>query len=183
SRLQRAEMVDRLLRRCRIKSSLFRECLAEFFGVYILILFGCGSVAQVTTSQNTKGEYLSINLGFALGTTFGIYVAKGVSGAHLNPAVSLTLCVLGRFSWTCLPFYVCSQLLGAFLAAATVALQYYDAIMDFTGGHLTVSGATATAGIFSTYPADYLSLWGGVVDQVSIIYETWKSTRIFSLCL
>uniref|UniRef100_A0A672T932 Aquaporin-9-like n=1 Tax=Sinocyclocheilus grahami TaxID=75366 RepID=A0A672T932_SINGR len=120
-----AEMVDRLLRRCRIKSSLFRECLAEFFGVYILILFGCGSVAQVTTSQNTKGEYLSINLGFALGTTFGIYVAKGVSGAHLNPAVSLTLCVLGRFSWTCLPFYVCSQLLGAFLAAATVALQYY----------------------------------------------------------
>ncbi len=45
-----------------------------------LQLFGCGSVAQVTTSQNTKGEYLSINLGFALGTTFGIYVAKGVSG-------------------------------------------------------------------------------------------------------
>uniref|UniRef100_A0A8C1NAU4 Aquaporin 10b n=1 Tax=Cyprinus carpio TaxID=7962 RepID=A0A8C1NAU4_CYPCA len=169
-------MMDRLLRRCRIKSRLFRECLAEFFGVYILILFGCGSVAQVTTSQNTKGEYLSINLGFALGTTFGIYVAKGVSGAHLNPAVSLTLCVLGRFSWTGLPFYVCSQLLGAFLAAATVALQYYDtfllmclftdAIMDFTGGHLTVSGATATAGIFSTYPADYLSLWGGVVDQI-----------------
>ncbi|XP_056335684.1 aquaporin-10b [Danio aesculapii] len=159
-------MMDRLLRRCRIKSRLPRECLAEFFGVYVLILFGCGSVAQVTTSQNTKGEYLSINLGFALGTTFGIYIAKGVSGAHLNPAVSLSLCVLGRFSWTRLPFYVCSQLFGAFLAAATVALQYYDAIMDFTGGHLTVSGATATAGIFSTYPADYLSLWGGVVDQI-----------------
>ncbi|KAI2653076.1 Aquaporin-10 [Labeo rohita] len=158
--------MDRLLRRCRIKSKLLRECLAEFFGVYILILFGCGSVAQVTTSQNTKGEYLSINLGFALGTTFGIYVAKGVSGAHLNPAVSLTLCVLGRFSWTRLPFYVCSQIFGAFMAAATVALQYYDAIMVFTGGNLTVSGATGTAGIFSTYPADYLSLWGGVVDQI-----------------
>uniref|UniRef100_A0A671PQF5 Aquaporin-10-like n=1 Tax=Sinocyclocheilus anshuiensis TaxID=1608454 RepID=A0A671PQF5_9TELE len=171
-------IMDRLLKRCRIKSRLFRECLAEFFGVYILILFGCGSVAQVTTSQNTKGEYLSINLGFALGTTFGVYVAKGVSGAQLNPAVSLTLCVLGRFSWTRLPFDVWSQFFGAFLAAATVALQYYgehfsihtclftDAIMDFTGGHLTVSGATATAGIFSTYPADYLSLWGGVVDQI-----------------
>ncbi|KAK7124426.1 hypothetical protein R3I94_018709 [Phoxinus phoxinus] len=158
--------MDRLLRRCRIKSSLIRECLAEFFGVYVIILFGCGSVAQVTTSQNTKGDYLSINLGFALGTTFGIYIAKGVSGAHLNPAVSLSLCVLGRFSWTRFPFYVWSQLLGAFLAAATVALQYYDAIMDFTGGNLTVSGATATAGIFSTYPADYLSLWGGVVDQI-----------------
>ncbi|KAG1971685.1 aquaporin-7 [Pimephales promelas] len=120
----------------------------------------------VTTSHNTKGDYLSINLGFALGTTFGIYIAKGVSGAHLNPAVSLSLCVLGRFSWTRFPFYVWSQILGAFLAAATVALQYYDAIMEFTGGHLTVRGATGTAGIFSTYPADYLSLWGGVVDQI-----------------
>uniref|UniRef100_A0A672P2J1 Aquaporin-3-like n=1 Tax=Sinocyclocheilus grahami TaxID=75366 RepID=A0A672P2J1_SINGR len=141
----RAEIMDRLLKRCRIKSRLFRECLAEFFGVYILILFGCGSVAQVTTSQNTKGEYPSINLGFALGTTFGVYVPKGVSGAHLNPAVSLTLCVLGRFSWTRLPFYVWSQLFGAFLAAATIY-------------HIP--------GIFSTYPADYLSLWGGVVDQI-----------------
>ncbi|XP_055076875.2 aquaporin-10b [Misgurnus anguillicaudatus] len=158
--------MDRLLKKCRIKSSLLRECLAECFGVYVVILFGCGSVAQVTTSQNTKGEYLSINLGFALGTVFGIYVAKGVSGAHLNPAVSLSLCFLGRFSWTRLPFYVFSQILGSFLAAATVALQYYDAIMHFSGGHLTVDGATATAGIFSTYPADYLSLWGGVVDQI-----------------
>ncbi|KAI4885686.1 hypothetical protein NFI96_017633 [Prochilodus magdalenae] len=117
--------MDRLLKRCHIKSQLARECLAEFFGVYVLILFGCGSVAQVTTSENTKGEYLSINLGFALGTTFGIYVSKGVSGAHLNPAVSLSLCFLGRFSWTRLPFYVISQVFGAFLAAATVALQYY----------------------------------------------------------
>ncbi|KAG9279367.1 aquaporin-9-like [Astyanax mexicanus] len=158
--------MDRLLKRCHIKNRLVKECLAEFLGVYILILFGCGSVAQVTTSQNTKGEYLSINLGFALGTTFGIYVSKGVSGAHLNPAVSLSLCFLGRFSWTRLPFYVVSQVFGAFLAAATVALQYYDAIFQYSGGEFTVSGATATAGIFSTYPADYLSLWGGIVDQV-----------------
>ncbi|XP_066531564.1 aquaporin-10b [Hoplias malabaricus] len=158
--------MDRLLKKCIIKSELVRECLAEFFGVYVLILFGCGSVAQVTTSENTKGEYLSINLGFALGTTFGIYISKGVSGAHLNPAVSLSLCFLGRFSWTRLPFYIFSQIFGAFLAAATVALQYYDAIFHYSRGHLTVNGATATAGIFSTYPAEYLSMWGGVVDQV-----------------
>ncbi|XP_057211566.1 aquaporin-10b [Triplophysa rosa] len=148
-----------------VKDFFFVFCLPYFPPRY-LKLFGCGSVAQVTTSQNTKGEYLSINLGFALGTVFGIYVAKGVSGAHLNPAVSLSLCFLGRFSWTQLPFYVCSQFSGAFLAAATVALQYHDAIMHFSGGHLTVDGGTATAGIFSTYPADYLSLWGGVVDQI-----------------
>ncbi|XP_035385064.1 aquaporin-10b, partial [Electrophorus electricus] len=59
-----------------------------------------------------------------------------------------------RFPWTRLPFYVISQVFGAFLGAATVALQYYDAIFHYM------------AGIFSTYPAEYLSVWGGVVDQV-----------------
>ncbi|KAG7225524.1 hypothetical protein INR49_027520 [Caranx melampygus] len=146
---EESSRMERLLKKCQIRNQLVRECMAECLGVYILILFGCGSVAQVTTTQDKKGQYLSINLGFALGVTFGIYVSRGVSGAHLNPAVSLSLCVLGRHPWLKLPFYIFFQVLGAFLAAATVGLQYY-----------------ATAGIFSTYPADYLSVWGGVVDQV-----------------
>lgn len=158
--------MERILRKCRIQNQLVRECMAECLGVYILILFGCGAVAQVTTSQNQKGQYLSINLGFAFGVTFGVYASRGVSGAHLNPAVSLSLCALGRHSWFKLPFYVFFQLLGAFLGAATVALLYYEAIQSYGGGELTVSGPTATAGIFSTFPAEYLSLWGGFVDQV-----------------
>ncbi|XP_075995658.1 aquaporin-10b isoform X3 [Genypterus blacodes] len=158
--------MERFLNKCRIRNKLLRECMAECLGIYILILFGCGSVAQVTTTQEQKGQYLSINLGFALGTMFGVFVSRGVSGGHLNPAVSLSLCFMGRLSWVKLPFYVFSQVLGAFLGAATVALQYYDAIWSFSGGFLTVTGPTATAGIFSTYPADYLSLWGGVVDQI-----------------
>lgn len=158
--------MQRILRKCRIQNQLVRECLAECLGTYILILFGCGSVAQVTTSEEQKGQYLSINFGFALGVTFGVYVARGVSGAHLNPAVSLSLCALGRHSWFKLPFYVFFQLLGAFLGAATVGLQYYEAIQSYSGGVLTVSGPTATAGIFCTFPAEYLSLWGGFADQV-----------------
>ncbi|XP_072304078.1 aquaporin-10b [Eucyclogobius newberryi] len=158
--------MEKILRKCRIKNALIRECLAECLGVYILILFGCGSVAQVTTTQNQKGDYLSINLGFALGVTFGVYVSRGVSGAHLNPAVSLSLCVLGRHSWVKFQFYVFFQCLGAFLGAATVGLQYHEAIRWFSGGELTVSGSTATARIFCTFPAEYLSLWAGFVDQV-----------------
>ncbi|KAJ4928505.1 hypothetical protein JOQ06_016297 [Pogonophryne albipinna] len=158
--------MERLLRKCHIRNQLVRECMAECLGVYVLILFGCGAVAQVTTTEDKKGQYLSINLGWALGVTFGVFVSRGVSGAHLNPAVSLSLCVLGRHPWLKLPFYVFFQVLGAFLAAATVGLQYYDAIQTYSGGVLTVTGPTATAGIFSTYPADYLSVWGGVVDQV-----------------
>ncbi|XP_029976303.1 aquaporin-10b isoform X2 [Salarias fasciatus] len=159
--------MERLLKKCQIRSQLVRECLAECLGVYVLILFGCGSVAQVVTTRDTKGQYLSINLGFALGVTFGVFVSRGVSGAHLNPAVSLSLCVLGKHPWKKLPFYTFFQVLGAFLAAATVCLQYYDAIQTFSGGKLEVTGPNATAGIFCTYPADYLSVWGGIVDQVS----------------
>ncbi|KAJ8000325.1 hypothetical protein DPEC_G00203660 [Dallia pectoralis] len=158
--------MDQMLKKCQIRNDLLRECLAECLGVYIMILFGCGSVAQVTTSENSKGDYLSINLGFALGTTFGVHVSRGVSGAHLNPAVSLSLCFLGRHPWRRLPFYAVSQITGAFLAAATISLQYYDAIEHYSGGHLSVTGPTATAGIFFTLPADYLSFWGGIVDQV-----------------
>ncbi|XP_056154928.1 aquaporin-10b [Lampris incognitus] len=158
--------MEKVLRKFQIRNQILRECMAECLGVYIMILFGCGSVAQVTTTQENKGQYLSINLGFALGTTFGVFVSRGVSGAHLNPAVSLSMCVVGRHPWMKLPFYVFAQVLGAFLAAATVCLQYYDAIHSYSGGMLTVTGPTATAGIFSTYPANYLSLWGGIVDQV-----------------
>ncbi|XP_049890354.1 aquaporin-10b [Epinephelus moara] len=158
--------MERLLKKCQIKNQLMRECMAECLGVYVLILFGCGAVAQVTTSEDKKGQFLSINLGFALGVTFGVFVSRGVSGAHLNPAVSLSLCILGRHPWIKLPFYIFFQIFGAFLAAATVGLQYYDAIQAFGGGELTVTGPTATAGIFATYPADYLSVWGGIMDQV-----------------
>lgn len=51
-------------------------------------LFGCGTVAQVTTSHETKGEYLSINLGFALGVTFGVFVSRGVSGEETQLALT-----------------------------------------------------------------------------------------------
>ncbi|KAG2462771.1 AQP9 protein, partial [Polypterus senegalus] len=129
-------------------------------------IFGCGAVAQVTTSYDTKGQFLSINLAFAIGITFGVHIAHGISGAHLNPAVSLAFCLLGRFQWSKLPFYVLSQIIGAYLGAATVFAQYYDAIMSYGGGNLTVTGPTATAYIFATYPAAYLTTANGFVDQV-----------------
>ncbi|KAI4817598.1 hypothetical protein KUCAC02_010983 [Chaenocephalus aceratus] len=88
----------------------------------------------------------------------GVYV---LIAPTMNPAVSLSLCVLGRHPWLKLPFYV--FLPGArspFWLLPTVGLQYYDAIQTYSGGVLTVTGPTATAGIFSTYPADYLSVIG-----------------------
>lgn len=118
-------------------------------------MLGLGSVAQVVTGQGAFGEYLSINLGFGLGVAMGVHVGGKVSGmradnfkphnpiitdhchltcfscfvtlpgAHMNAAVSLTMCVFGRLAWKMLPLYVFAQLLGSFLAAGTIYAVYY----------------------------------------------------------
>ncbi|CAK6958264.1 aquaporin-7 [Scomber scombrus] len=159
-----------------LKNEFIRVGLAEFLCTYIMMVFGLGSVAQVVTGQGAFGEYLSINLGFGLGVALGVHVGGKVSGAHMNAAVSFTMCAFGRLAWKMLPLYVFAQLLGSFLAAGTIYGVYYDAIYDYCGGNLTVNGVRATAGIFATYPAPYLSLLGGFIDQVF-------GTAMLLLCL
>uniref|UniRef100_H3CZA7 Aquaporin 7 n=2 Tax=Tetraodon nigroviridis TaxID=99883 RepID=H3CZA7_TETNG len=149
-----------------LQSEVVRVGLAETLCTYIMMAFGLGSVAQVVTGQGAFGQYVSINLGFGLGVAMGIHVGGQVSGAHMNAAVSLTMCVFGRLAWRMLPLYVLAQFLGSFLAAATIYAVYYEAIYDYCGGNMTVTGVKATAGIFATYPAPYLSLLGGFIDQV-----------------
>ncbi|XP_042263243.1 aquaporin-7 [Thunnus albacares] len=159
-----------------IKNELVRVGLAEFLCTYVMMVFGLGSSAQVLTGQGAYGQYLSINLGFGLGVAMGVHVGGKVSGAHMNAAVSFTMCVFGRLAWKMLPLYVFAQLFGSYLAAGTIYGVYYEAIYDYCGGNLTVNGVRATAGIFATYPAPYLSLLGGFMDQVF-------GTAMLLLCL
>src|SRR4029077_2582748 len=99
---------------------LLRELLAEFFGTFILIVFGVGVVAQVVLSKSTAGSYLSINIAWGLAVTMGCYVSAGVTGAHLNPAVTLALAAHRRFPWSKVLPYSLAQVAGAFLASAVV---------------------------------------------------------------
>lgn len=150
-----------------MQRSTVREMAAEFLGTLVLILFGCASVAQVVLSNSEKGDFLSINIGWGLGVTLGVYVAGGVSGAHLNPAVTLALAVCRRFSWRKLIPYCLAQGAGAFVAAAIVYATYYDALNAFDGGTRQVTGPLATAGIWATYPQPFLApVPGGLVDQI-----------------
>ncbi|NWX66619.1 AQP7 protein, partial [Promerops cafer] len=128
-------------------------------------VFGLSSVAQVVLGKGNSGQYLSINIAFGIGVTLGIYAARGVSGAHLNAAVSITQWVLGNISWSTLAAYIIGQFLGSFMAAATIFAMYYDAIYHYTNGNLTVTGPTATAMIFSTYPAANVSLQGAFFTE------------------
>ena len=139
-----------------------REAAAEFLGTFTLIVFGVGVVAQVVLGGGNKGEYLSINMGWGLGVTLGCYVAGGISGAHLNPAVTLALAVHRGFAWSKVLPYVAAQFAGAFVASVVVYFTYREAIL-----HVDSLFTLKTAGIWATYPQDYLSnVPGGLLDQI-----------------
>lgn len=143
-----------------------REVAAEFLGTFVLICLGVGVVAQTALSKGANGSYLAINLGFGLAVMLGVYVAGGISGAHLNPAITVALAVRRRLPWSKVVPYALAQTAGAFVASAVVFITYREALSEFDGGTRMVEGAVATAGIFATYPQPFLSLTGGLIDQV-----------------
>jgi MIP family channel proteins len=146
---------------------LTREMLAECFGTFVLIVFGVGVVAQTVLSGNAAGSPLGINIAWGLAVTMGCYVSAGVTGAHLNPAVTLALAVHRRFPWGKVLPYVVAQLAGAFVASLVVYVTYAEALDAFDKGVRQVSGALGTAGIWATYPQPFLSTFpGGFIDQV-----------------
>ncbi|CAI5723383.1 unnamed protein product [Peronospora destructor] len=130
----------------QIKSPLLRECMAEFLGTMVLIMFGDGVVAQVVLSEGSKGGYFNINLCWGLGVLFGIHVSGGISGAHLNPAVTTTLALFGRFERRKAIPYITAQVLGAFVAASIV-WAVYSPMFDKIDPN-----KQSTEGIFATYP-------------------------------
>ena len=84
--------------RLRIKNELAREFLAEFLGTLVLIVVGDGAVAQfVLANDPNMSTFLSVNFGYAMAVAFGVYVCGGVSGGHINPAVTLVMAVIGEF--------------------------------------------------------------------------------------
>ena len=127
-------------------SRVLGELVAEFLGTFVLILFGIGVVAMVVLfPTNNAGElvhggYTNITIGWGLGVTMGIYVAGRISGAHLNPAVTLTLAVFRGFPWRKVLPYSLAQTAGAFVAAALVYRNYLPAF------HRIDPGLEKTAG-------------------------------------
>jgi len=150
-----------------MSSGTAREAAAEFLGTFVLIVFGSAVVAQAVLSGGSHGSYLAINVGWGLAVTMGVYAAGGVSGAHINPAVTLALAVHRGFPWRKVLPYCAAQLAGSFAGAAVTYVTYREAFDHFDGGVRQVLGAQGTGGIFATYPQPFLSnVPGGLVDQV-----------------
>lgn len=163
---------------------LWGECVAEFLGTAVLIMFGDGVVAMAvaglpgsgraqtsTTIFLAAGDWLLITWGWAMAVVFGVYIAGGVSGAHINPAVTLAFAVRRKFPWAKVVPYWISQIVGAFVGAAIVYWVYHDAIRVFDAASTgpKVNGHTnATFSIFATFPSPVFggSQWGPLVDQI-----------------
>ncbi|KAF7479951.1 Hypothetical predicted protein [Marmota monax] len=159
-----------------LQKEMVREFLAEFMSTYVMMVFGLGSIAHMVLGGKKFGSYLSVNLAFGFGVTIGMHVAGNISGAHMNAAVTFTTCALGRMPWRKFPVYVLGQFLGSFMAAVTIYSLFYTAIIHFSGNLLTVTGPTATAGIFATYLPEHMILWRGFLDEMFI-------TGMLQLCL
>ena len=102
--------------------------LAEFLGTMLLTLLGNGVVAGVLL-KGSKAEgsgWLTVVLGWGLAVTLSIYAVGRISGAHLNPAVTIGLAVAGKFAWASVLSYIAAQMIGAMLGAFLVWLMYYD---------------------------------------------------------
>ncbi|KAI5465048.1 aquaporin-like protein [Mariannaea sp. PMI_226] len=163
----------------RVKDD-YKDFLSEFLGTMTLLLFGDGVVAQVVLSKGTKGDYQSISWGWGIGVMFGVYVG-GKSGGHLNPAVTLANCLYRGHPWRKFPFYFMGQLLGAMAGAAIVYGNYKSAFDVYEGGPgiRTVGGPNSTAGIFCTYPADFMTRTGMVFSE--FIASTILQMVIFAM--
>lgn len=100
--------------------------LAELIGTMLLIVLGDGVVANVVLKQ-TKGHnsgWIVITAGWASAVTFAVYCTSAISGAHLNPAVTIGLAAIGKFAWAGVPGYIAAQVVGGFLGGVIVWLAY-----------------------------------------------------------
>ncbi len=127
---------------------MFEKYIFEFIGTMVLILLG-GGVCAASSLEKSKakgGGWIVISMGWGFAVMVGVFIAGSVSGAHLNPVVSLGCAIAGTMEWAAVPGYVIGQMLGGFTGAVLVYLMYkdhYDATDD----------PDAKLGTFCTMPA------------------------------
>ena len=162
-------MASQSVTRSPALAGTFGEMIGEFFGTMVLVLFGDGVVATFALFTKLGGvstpfanEWIVIILGWGLAVMLGIYVTGAISGAHLNPAVTLSLAATGRHPWNKVLPYWLAQVLGAFVAAAILYFVYQGAIVNATGAK---NVADAVGGVFYTSPKAFVGTFGAFGDE------------------
>lgn len=157
--------------------------VAELLGTAFLIVLGDGVVANVilNKTKGNNGGFMAITFGWAIAVFVGVYAAASVSGAHLNPAVTLALASIGKFPWAQVPAYLVAQLLGAMLGALVVWMAYRQHF-DATEDKATKLGVFCTSPSISK-PADNIlsEIIGTFVFILAILFITKSQDSLGSL--
>jgi glycerol uptake facilitator protein len=146
------------------------ELLAEFLGTFTLLIFGLGVVAHFVLrnavgdpapAPGLFGNFTTVNFAWGFGVVMGVYVAGGVSGAHINPAVTVGLALRRGFPWAKVGPYIVAQVLGAFIAALLIRWNFYEWFNQVDPGK-----TFATQGVYSTSPGPGMSVLGGLRSEI-----------------
>jgi glycerol uptake facilitator protein len=157
---------------CSLRRNTYTaELLAEFLGTFTLLVFGLGVVAHFVLrnavgdpapgNANTFGDFTTVNFAWGFGVVMGVYVAGGVSGAHINPAVTVSLALRRGFPWAKVGPYIVAQVLGAFVAALLIRWNFYEWFNQVDPGK-----TFATQGVYSTSPGPGMSILGGLRSEI-----------------
>nr|WP_276580230.1 MIP/aquaporin family protein [Lacticaseibacillus parakribbianus] len=139
-------------------TTIMTQALGEFIGTLVLVLLGDGVVAGVSLAKSKAqgAGWLAIALGWGLAVTLGVYAAAFLGPAHLNPAVTLAFAASGHFPWAGVVPFIAAQMLGAFVGAVLVWLQYWPHWQE-THDQAAILGTFATAPAIRNPLANFFS--------------------------
>ncbi|BAE75133.1 Propanediol diffusion facilitator [Sodalis glossinidius str. 'morsitans'] len=144
-------------------------CIAEFMGTGLFIFFGTSVLSAAKVARASFGLW-EICVVWGLGIALAVYLTAGISGAHLNPAVTISLWMFSSFDPQKVVPYIAVQMAGAFCGAALTYLIYHNMFAEYEHAHQMIRGRQDSlflASIFSTYPAASISVWlAGLVEII-----------------
>lgn len=153
-----------------MNDSLKAQCIAEFLGTGLFLFFGIGCLCAMKVSGATLGLW-EICIIWGLGISLAVYLTAAVSGAHLNPAITIALWLFACFPARKVVPYIVAQVAGAFGGAAVAYLLYHSVFIEYETAHHIVKGSVESlqlAALFSTYPATALSIWEAALVEIII---------------
>ena len=153
-----------------MNDSLKAQCTAEFLGTGLFLFFGIGCLSALKVAGASLGLW-EICIIWGLGISLAVYLTSGISGGHLNPAVTVALWLFACFPGRKVFPYIVSQVAGAFGGAVLAYVLYSTMFTEFESAHHIARGSVESlqlASIFSTYPAASLSIWHAALVEVVI---------------
>ncbi len=157
--------------------------IAEFFGTALLIVFGNGVVSNVVL-KNTKGNnsgWIVITFGWAMAVFIAVYCTAKISGAHLNPAVTIALAVAGKFEWASVLPYVIAQISGGVLGGILVWSKYKDHFNATENSGDILACFSNSPAIKNTFQNLYAEIFATFFFVIAVLFITGPTASLGSL--